>query len=31
MSLDGQTPADRAGIIIQGHDKWRTLIENASL
>ncbi|MBI5146470.1 MAG: DDE-type integrase/transposase/recombinase [Thaumarchaeota archaeon] len=30
-SLDGQTPADRAGIIIKGNDKWRTLIENASL
>ncbi len=31
MSLDNQTPADRAGIIIKGNDKWRTLIENASL
>lgn len=30
MSLDGQTPADKAGIIIKGDDKWRTLIENAS-
>ena len=31
MSLDGQTPADRAGIIVKGNDKWKTLIENASL
>lgn len=31
MGLDGQTPADKAGIIIKGDDKWRTLIENASL
>jgi len=30
-SLDGQTPADKAGITIKGDDKWRTLIENASL
>lgn len=30
-SLNGETPADRAGIIIRGNDKWRTLIENASL
>ncbi len=29
-SLNGETPADRAGIIIRGNDKWRTLIENAS-
>lgn len=29
MSLDGQTPADRAGIIIKGDDKWLTLIQNA--
>lgn len=30
MALDGQTPADRAGIEIQGNDKWLTLIQNAS-
>ncbi len=24
MSLNGETPADRAGIKIQGQDKWRT-------
>jgi len=31
MSLDGDTPADRAGIIIHGDNKWKTLIQNASL
>jgi len=30
MALDGQTPADRAGIQIRGKDKWLTLIQNAS-
>ncbi|MDV3243708.1 MAG: DDE-type integrase/transposase/recombinase [Nitrososphaerales archaeon] len=30
MGLDGATPADRAGIIVRGEDKWRTLIQNAS-
>jgi len=30
MSLDGKTPADKAGIIINGENKWKTLIENAS-
>jgi transposase-like protein len=30
MALDGQTPADKAGIEIRGHDKWRTIIQNAS-
>lgn len=28
--LDGDTPADRAGIKINGSDKWKTMIENAS-
>lgn len=28
--LDGQTPADKAGIEVQGADKWLTLIQNAS-
>jgi putative transposase len=28
--LGGQTPADRAGIEVQGADKWLTLIQNAS-
>ena len=30
MSLDGDTPADRAGIKITGNNKWITLIQNAS-
>jgi putative transposase len=29
-SLEGKTPADACGIIIEGKDKWRTLIQNAS-
>lgn len=30
MSLDNQTPADKAGIKIEGGNKWLTLIQNAS-
>jgi transposase InsO family protein len=30
MALDNQTPADKAGIIVKGVDKWLTLIQNAS-
>ena len=30
MALDGKTPADKAGIIINGENKWKTLIQNAS-
>ena len=30
MSLNGDTPADRSGIIIEGNNKWKTIIENAS-
>ncbi|MDV3277459.1 MAG: hypothetical protein LYZ69_03210 [Nitrososphaerales archaeon] len=30
MGLDGATPADKAGIIVRGEDKWLTLIQNAS-
>lgn len=30
MGLDGDTPADRAGIKIEGDNKWLTLIQNAS-
>jgi putative transposase len=30
MALNGRTPAEMCGIEIQGQDKWRTLIENAS-
>ncbi len=29
-ALDGQTPAERAGIIVKGQNKWLTLIQNAS-
>ncbi len=28
-SLDGMTPADKAGIIVNGNNKWITLIQNA--
>ena len=30
MALNGDTPADRSGIIIEGNNKWKTIIENAS-
>lgn len=30
MGLDGDTPADRAGIKIEGDNKWITVIQNAS-
>lgn len=30
VSLDGDTPADRAGIKVEGNDKFLTLIQNAS-
>ena len=29
-ALDGKTPAEACGIVIEGQNKWRTLIENAS-
>ena len=31
QGLDGDTPADRAGIHVQGDNKWKTIIQNASL
>ena len=31
MGLDGDTPASRAGIEIRGDNKWKTIIQNASL
>ena len=31
MALDGKTPSEACGITIQGKDKWKTLIERASL
>ena len=30
MALEGKTPADLAGIKVQGENKWLTLIQNAS-
>jgi hypothetical protein len=30
MALEDKTPADKAGIEIQGDNKWITLIQNAS-
>ena len=31
MALDNKTPAEMCGIEVKGKNKWRTLIENASL
>lgn len=31
MALDGKTPSEVCGITIQGNDKWKTLIQKASL
>jgi len=30
MALDGKTPAEACGIKVEGQDKWKTLIQNAS-
>jgi hypothetical protein len=30
MALEGKTPAELAGIHIEGNDKWFTMIQNAS-
>ena len=30
MALDGETPSDRAGITVEGENKWLTLIQNGS-
>jgi hypothetical protein len=30
MALDGATPAERAGIKVEGENKWLTIIQNAS-
>ena len=29
-SLNGKTPAEACGIVIEGQNKWKTLIQNAS-
>ena len=31
MALDGKTPAELCGIEIGGDNKWKTIIENASM
>jgi len=30
MALEGKTPAEAAGISVEGRDKWLTMIQNAS-
>lgn len=30
LALDGKTPAEASGIIIEGENKWLTLIQNAA-
>ena len=30
MGLDGKTPSEACGISIEGNNKWKTLIQNAS-
>ena len=30
MALDGKTPSEVCGITIQGNDKWKIIIQNAS-
>jgi len=30
MGLNGETPAEKAGIRVEGKNKWLTLIQNAS-
>ncbi len=29
-ALKGKTPAEKCGIVIEGENKWKTLIQNAS-
>ena len=29
MALDGKTPSEEAGIIIEGDNKWEALMRNA--
>jgi hypothetical protein len=29
MALNGDTPAERAGIKVEGENKWMTIIQNA--
>lgn len=30
MALDGKTPAEAAGITVEGENKWLTIIQNAA-
>ena len=30
MALEGKTPAEMCGLKVEGENKWKTLIENAS-
>ncbi len=30
QGLDGKTPSEACGITVQGKNKWKTLIQNAS-
>jgi putative transposase len=30
-ALEGKTPAEKCGIVIEGQDKWKTVIQNASV
>jgi hypothetical protein len=30
MGLDGKTPSEACGITVNGDNKWKTLIQNAS-
>jgi hypothetical protein len=30
MGLDGKTPAEAAGITVEGENKWLTIIQNAA-
>jgi hypothetical protein len=31
MALNGKTPSEMAGIIVNGQNRWMTLIQNARL
>ncbi len=30
-ALNGKTPSEKCGIVIEGINKWKTIIENATL
>jgi hypothetical protein len=30
-ALNGKTPAEKCGIIIEGENKWKTVLENAKI